>query len=322
MEFWMTVHYYPMIFLLQKLTNMKCINKKYYWVDLDPHLWMLFSNYERFENIPTKTNYVFSYSNPHLSFFNDHENMVINWYDEPNCLQVNNINRMHDLVIENDLKIYKLLTPCKYSVECYNKLYSTNKWTQVFYPFNIEHLPKIEEKIYDVYYTGNGDCPIRDIFSIIRKYKSCFVCHNYGDHRGVSYNEKLSLNAKSKISITHGVLSWPNHLNHIADEYPTHKGLELIKSHGIAPQFKTRNLEAAAAKSLILHKKDPWNEIEDYFTPDVDFIHWTNGKDLEDKICYILAHYDEFIPMIDRAYNKLINNFTTEQYFDKFLKNL
>jgi len=156
----------------------------------------------------------------------------------------------------------------------------------------------------------------------MEKYNPCFVCHNYGNHQGVNYTEKLTLNSKSKISITHGLLKWPPQFNCMADLYYDNEAFKLIKTHGIVPQFKTRNLEAAASKSLILCLYDPWNIIEEYFTPNVDFIYWYNIKDLEEKIQYILNHYDDYQPMIENAYNKLINNFTTKHYFDKYLKDL
>ena len=298
---------------------MKCIDKSHYPYSLDPHLWSHFSNYEEFEHIPTNTNFNFIYSIVRPSIFDYYDNIVINWYDEPNCLVVDGL---HETIVNNDSKIHKILTPCKYSVECYNKMYATDKWTQVFYPFNMAYLPKENRKEYDVYYTGNIRSPVNFAYPIIEKYNHCFVCSNYGNHRGVSYSEKIELNSKSKISITHGIMEWPKKFNYIGEKYPLHKGFDLLKSHAVVPQFKTRNLEAAAAKSLILCMKDPWNEIEEYFTPDIDFLYWTNAEDLDEKIKYILAHYDEFLPMIDRAHNKLINNFTTKHYFDKFLKQL
>jgi hypothetical protein len=247
-----------------------------------------------------------------------YDNIVIDWYEEPNALASPG---SHAGVIDNDARIKRIFNPDKYTVECYNKIYHTDKWHLVFYPWNSALTPPRCEKIYDVYHTGNiCNTAIRFAFPIIEKFNSCFVCTDYGSHRGVSHQQKLLLNAQSKISITHCLLQWPERCNAIADQYPDHKGLsKRYETDGKVPQFKTRILEAVASKSLVLNYFDPWNEIEDYFEPNKDFLYWFNEKDLEEKIHHVLAHYDEYQPMIENAYNKLMGNFTTRHYFEKFL---
>ena len=90
-----------------------------------------------------------------------------------------------------------------------------------------------------------------------------------------------------------------------------------------APQLKTRIAEAAAARALMLCRKDPWNIIEKWYTPNVDFVYYEEGK-LEEKIREILADWNtgKYQKMIDNAYEKTIREYTTKVFFEKFLKNL
>ena len=81
-------------------------------------------------------------------------------------------------------------------------------------------------------------------------------------------------------------------------------------------------MEAAISKSVILSLHDPWNMIESYFEPGVDFIYWYDEKDLEEKIRHISEHYEDYLPMVENAYNKVINNWTTRHFFDTYLRNL
>ena len=158
------------------------------------------------------------------------------------------------------------------------------------------------------------------VVPIMQKFKLCIVSCIHGTHPNVSYVEKLKLNAQSKISIVHSLLSWPDSDREWTfNEYKNHKAFELVKSHGIVPQIKTRVFEAAASKSVILSLKDPWNMIESFFSKD-EFVYWTDESDLEEKIKYILSHYNEFEPMVTKAYNRLITNYTTKQFFENYLK--
>jgi spore maturation protein CgeB len=86
------------------------------------------------------------------------------------------------------------------------------------------------------------------------------------------------------------------------------------------PQIKSRVFEAAFNRSLILCFRDHWNVIEYFFEPDKEFIYFDNIHDLEDKIKYILQHYDFYQDIIDNAYNKAINNYTVDHFVEKYLE--
>ena len=89
----------------------------------------------------------------------------------------------------------------------------------------------------------------------------------------------------------------------------------------MVPQLKTRAFEAALCHSLILCLRDPFNIIERFFEPDKEFVYYEPGK-LEEKIREILANYDSYKPMIERAHKKFMAEYTTKRFVEKFLKDM
>jgi hypothetical protein len=298
---------------------MKCFDRKY--IGVSPNDQMRSYEFEEFENIPTKTDYILAYTGPNFDMFNEYTsgNVVMFWYEEPNCLVV---PKMHDLIKENWSKIQKIFTICPHMVDFYNKRDNTDKWQFAFYPFNPKYTPVHGEKPYDVYYTGHSNHPIKRVFDTMRQYKECFVSSVFGDHMGVDYPTKLSLNAKSKVSVVHGILEWPEQHMNIARQYSEIPIFGQMNARREVPQMKSRIIEAAACKSLMLVYKDDWNYIESYFDEGVDFLYWKDLNDFKEKLHHVLNNYESFQPMIESAYNTLMNNFTTKHFFDQYLVNL
>jgi len=85
------------------------------------------------------------------------------------------------------------------------------------------------------------------------------------------------------------------------------------------PQLKSRIFEAAFCRSLILCKKDNFNVIEKYFTPNKEFVYYEEGK-LFEKVNSILGNFEDYLPLIERAYNRAVKEYTTAAFYEKFLK--
>ena len=240
----------------------------------------------------------------------------------PNCLIHTNPNEPgnFDRILNQADRFIKILSDCPFSVEYFNQKYNWNKFQYTFSPYNNKYFPEIQEKIYDVYYTGNFPSPIDFSIPVIAKFKHCIVSSSSGTHINASHLEKMKLNSQSKISIIHGLLSW--RYPEVKDRFPGHKAFEHVNEFPFVPQIKTRTFEAAISKSLILSLHDPWNMIESYLIPGKDFLYWYDIKDLEDKIRHIILHYDEYESMIESAYNKVANNWTTRHFFKQYLENL
>jgi hypothetical protein len=280
-----------------------------------------------FIDIPTITDYTLipigSYGGSDI--YDIHDNIVLFYTELPNCLQFRN-NQGNELakILSLHTKFNKILTDCEFSVNYFNEKFNFNKFCKVFLPINPKYIPTQTEKCFDVYYTGHYfNSPIKNVFSVLNeKYNFCSVGRDHGRYAGCSHVKKLSLNAQSKISIVHGLLEWPGHdIHNVKNELKGHKGFDLVDKYGIVPQIKTRTFEAAISKSIILSLYDPWNLIESYFEKD-EFVYWYNVDDLQEKINDILSNYDKYIPMAEKAYNRVVNNYTNKIFFEKYLKNL
>lgn len=172
--------------------------------------------------------------------------------------------------------------------------------TNVFFPFNEEYIPEQTEKLYDVIYTGFVNIPhVRRLANIISQYNYRYV--SFQRQNGletdlcVSYAEKLKLVSQSKISVIHNMLTYGT------------------------PQLKSRTFEAAFSKTLMLVLKDKFNVIEEWFTENEDFIYFESEEDLIDKLNTILENYSDYQYLIDNAYNKAINEYTTEKFIEKYI---
>lgn len=217
-------------------------------------------------------------------------------------------------------KVNKVLTICPYTAT------TIQNRKFVFFPFNQNLIPEEQKKIYDVIYTGSiQSTAVSDMINAMMDYNYVFVNFN-GDpranHPKVSYKDKLNLYAKSKITICHNLL-WPN-----SSDFPRYRAfLNADKNqafshldHGIMPQIKSRVFEAAFSKSLILCAKDPWNVIEYFFEPNKDFIYYDDMGDLKEKLAEITKNYSNYTHIINNAYNKAVNNYTTHHFIERYLK--
>tara|TARA_Y100000034_G_scaffold103602_1_gene129383 strand:+ start:224 stop:1180 length:957 start_codon:yes stop_codon:yes gene_type:complete len=83
---------------------------------------------------------------------------------------------------------------------------------------------------------------------------------------------------------------------------------------GIMPQFKVRNHEIASSKSLLLVKKDSWNLIEDFYTPEEEFIYFENFNQLKAIIQDVSTNFDKYEDIIEAAYLRS-KNYTVEKIY-------
>lgn len=277
--------------------------------------------FEAFEWVQTNTNFNFIHILPDPIIYEILDDIVVFQVEFPNCLVGGDANNID--CFKYDSKIKKIITNCPFSVDYFNQYYNYDKMIFGFSPFNPKYTPSQTRKIYDVYHTGHRcNSIIHKAFSVMEKFNHCFVCADYGNNKGVGYQTKLTLNAQSKISVVHGLLKWPDQFKRGASQFKGHRAFDLVQDYGIVPQMKTRTIEAAASKSIILCLRDSWNMIESYFEEGKDFIYWDDEYDLEEKIYYILNHYEDYSSMIEHAYNTVMAQFTPDQFFYRYLKNL
>lgn len=228
--------------------------------------------------------------------------------------------------------LYRVFTTCPFTAEWLNNKFKVEKRIPIYVPFNEEFIPAESPKIFDVFYAGSIPSNfVKFIIDTISKFRYCFVSYNKAHkvtHIDATYKDKLLLLSQSKISVVHNLLfPRPTHLAAARGIYPdinnnkAFNTAQLALPEPIVPQLKVRVFEAAFCKSLILCRRDPWNVIERYFTPNKDFVYY-EPHTLGQTIRHVLGNYNSYKPIIDSAYNRAINNYTTTHFFNKFLKDL
>jgi glycosyltransferase involved in cell wall biosynthesis len=236
------------------------------------------------------------------------------YFEEPNFLLFHEVDHLSE---NYDVK----LTLCKYSSNEFNKKNSNKKSYNVFFPIDTILL---KEKIFDKYdynlgtqiptwkninvlYTGN------DNFNIVYYFKH--IMNNYNEKKIEipTYLSKMETYLHSKIAIVHNILLCTEGDETIWDKVPVFKGNYII------PQLKSRVFEAACSQCIILCLKDNYNIIEDWFTPEEDFLYFSSKNELENLIVEILNNYEKYAFLGFNAYNKFMNNYTLQHFCDNYI---
>jgi hypothetical protein len=229
---------------------------------------------------------------------------------------------------------------CPYSNKWLNQLSLGREYRNIFYPFNKNLIPEKKEKKYDVIYHGgiHGKEHIECLETMLPfnyQYITMTKHINEMTHKSLgvatkidlSFERKLEVIAESKISVCYNIVHALS--DTLKDSFLSQPAAHLneafsamSRAHGeTLPQFKTRMHEAAFCRTLNLVYKDEWNVAEEYYTPNEDFLYFTNKKDLERKIRDISNDFENYQSLIDNAYNKSLN-YTTDNFVGKIRREL
>lgn len=213
----------------------------------------------------------------------------------------------------------KVFTLCPYTAE------AVENREAVFFPFNPEYIPEFENKEIDFVYAGSvpRHVNLAELGEITRKNGRTFayVSWSNGNVRDAfTYEQKLSWYGKSKLSIVQCTSSAVGHEPRYKAFYNADKNRAFDHlDKGILPQIKSRVFESAFSKSIMLVKKDPWNVIENFFTPDEDFFYFDSPQEFEELSERLLNDYESYKYIAENAYDKAINNYTVKHFVEKYL---
>ena len=242
------------------------------------------------------------------------EKVVLMFIEEPNEFFVRGEAAIN---YQGTEKFDKQITICPYTAKWAPKRVSA------FFPFDRRYEIH-EEKTKDVIYSGGFHHDL--IFDIAHAMSGfnydliSFHGHPLVTFSGGTYQDKLRMISRSKIQVVHNLLfPQPHQIAKVKSmsNYLENEAFSEIDS-GFVPQQKIRALESAFLKTLILCKRDSWNTIETMFEPD-EFVYWDNEIDLKEKIDYITMNYHQFQPMIEKAYNRAVRDYTVENFIQNFV---
>jgi spore maturation protein CgeB len=233
--------------------------------------------------------------------------------------------------IEQQTIFDEVYTICPYTAEWLNSLGTSTTFRAIPYPHNLKYdIYHDVEKVYDVAYCGL--IHNEEIASYIEAIKTCkyffstLTGHNrvssvdhLATHNNIPNTHKWELLARSRSAIIQNNLYLHPHQVALVKQLPsweTNAAFSHLDS-GLLPQLKSRTVEAAICKSLMLVKKDPWNVIEYWFTPDEDFIYFENPEDLSNKVKEVNSNWEKYQDIVESAYNKVITKYNTKYIFEK-----
>ena len=279
-------------------------------------------------------------------------------YEHPSGWQTENLSAEYAKRSADTEKFFHAIyTVCPYTADWLNANQGEERFVASCHPFELEDAKTEDEdfvKEYDALYWGGIHHQDHiDIVDIISKYKYNFitlgyeywpVLHGYENqkryHTDIDYYHKINscidlitkvdiprkemwdTIRKTKITITNNLLycseaqaAAPKKL----EGWEKNRAFDHLDDR-IVPQLKTRVIESAFNKSLLLVKRDPWNVIEYWFEPDKDFIYYEDKKDLADKVEEISTNWEKYRNIPESAYKKSIENYTTKHLLSKICK--
>ena len=274
------------------------------------------------------------FKSTHPAFQSDAKKIYFNyeqpcaWYSDKSYAQVSaDVDKFYD----------KIYTACPYTAKWLNNIEKDDRFEVAIHPFNEDDIVSgDQEKEYDVLYWGGIHDDIhKKIVRAMSNYKYNFLtlgtpfwglqddsCAQLITDTNVPRREMWDLIRKTKINIIVNLLFLnPAQVANVKrlDNWEKNEALSRLESATI-PQLKTRVIESAANRCLMLVRRDPWNVIENWFEPDVDFIYYDNEEELNHKINHILLNWSSHIDMIENAFQKVVNNYTTKQLIDRMKK--
>jgi hypothetical protein len=262
-----------------------------------------FHNLEKYINKNCeKINFIYGANYMNGKIYKNYKNICMD-FEEPNFHF--DYNLWSNKLVKNEFN--KKLTLCPYTAK------KNKSWVDCFFPTDIEfihehiNLPNFENKDIDVIYIGN------DVSNLVSQFKKRSI-----NIPIPSYLDKINTLYKCKISICHNLI--------FLDSYPSHYYENIIKvlpeldnKDKIIPQLKSRIFESGFSKCIPLVYYDDFKIIENYFTPNVDFLYFKNLTELDDLIHNILCTYDEYKYIAENIYNKCMKNYKLQDFVTKFI---
>jgi hypothetical protein len=232
----------------------------------------------------------------------------------------------------------EVFTICPYTAHVLNTTpnkISDTIYTPICFPFREKHFNKyksitIADKEKDAIYYGNLHHSLYyDLIKSISKFNYAFSTisyHNQSEemtklitHFNLSSEDKWDLLSKSKISVGFNLLFInPTHISNLKmiSNIEAFKNIDITFKSRIMPQMKTRMVESAACKTLMLMYKDDWNVIEEWFEPNKHFLYWESFEELESLIEDITNNYEKYWHIVEAA-NEHVQQYSIENLMKK-----
>ena len=234
----------------------------------------------------------------------------------------------------------EVFTICPYTANVLNgtqNKISNTVYTPICFPFREKYFDKykqisITDKTTDVIYYGNLHSSLYyNLIKSISKFNYAFSTISYHNqnkemtklitHFNLPSEDKWDLLSKSKISVGFNLIFLgEQHIENLKSipNIESFKNIDIAYEKKMLPQMKTRMVEAAACKTLMLMYKDDWNVIEEWFEPNKHFLYWETFEELEELISDVSSNYKKYWHIVEAA-NEHVQQYSLENMMDKII---
>lgn len=239
-----------------------------------------------------------------------------------------------------DKYFQKIFTICPYTAEWLNSLQNKNVFVPTYHTFNTEYIvDKKEDKEYDVIYWGGLFHQTHMKFiDAMKDFKYNFLslgsnewastCRGHGyekyiTHTSVPRKQMWDMIRKTKIClITNHAYLRPDQVENVKSIKNWKKCEAFCDLDNMwVPQYKTRMIESAVSRTLMLVKKNPWKVDSLWFEPENEFVYFEKDEELPALIQHISSNWHQYENIVENAFNKA-KNYTTENFINLVKKEL
>lgn len=217
-----------------------------------------------------------------------------------------------------DGKLYdyfdEIYSICPYTIDFQQQFTGHDKYKLIWHPFAAPEdyggQPLNYDKVTEVCYFGGIHGSFHHAMAKVLQQFNHRICYvqsmPYVTDVNLTHHAKMQLAANSKVTVVYNQCG----LNH--------KNIDTIRStsnwdqneafagltydNPIICQLKCRLFEALYCKNVILVKRDRWNIVERFLSPDA-FIYFEDEIDLAEKIKFVLTNYSQFSGMLADNYD-------------------
>tara|TARA_R100001591_G_C4343318_1_gene181194 strand:+ start:351 stop:1319 length:969 start_codon:yes stop_codon:yes gene_type:complete len=229
----------------------------------------------------------------------------------------------------------KIFTICPYTCDWLNSIQKKQTFIPSFMPFNEDLVVKNKtEKVYDVIYWGHVSSQTHiNFIDAMKNFKYNFLSlgasYWHKEFRYSGYDKyitnvnmpredmwKLMRETKICLITNHAYLTQQQITNVKSIKNWTNCKAFCDIDNGWVPQYKTRMIESAVNRMLMLVKKSPWDLDEKWFEAGKDFIFFEKDEELPLLIEDISSNWHKYEHIVESAYKKAVDNYTVEKFIN------
>jgi hypothetical protein len=243
--------------------------------------------------------------------------------------------RTHNISSNADGYFDKIFTICPYSAEWLNSEQNTNVFAKSFIPFSEDMIvEQKDEKTFDAIYWGgiHGEENF-NIVNTIKDFKYNFmslgsnywsppyrnsIAKKYITSQNIPRKIMWALLRKTKVCPMSNLLFLQDQQVANIKSMKNWQNCEAFShlDNFIMPQNKTRMIECAVNRALILVKRNPWDLDSMWFEPDKEFLYFDDYQELPKMIKDISENWHNYEHIVENAFSKAKEKYTVKQFIN------